>query len=238
MVQYEGMGMGLDFDNWGMAKAAPVRIGIGSDKSFQVQLLLDGAPFDLTAMTAISASFPGASGTPVVETAASGAVSVVGVPGAGRIQISCPGKDTLLMQANPVLEQFQDLQVIVTLSGVAQIDTLSIPGSIAAGSIFSVILEGQVFSYTANAGDTDLVVLTAIAALIAKSSPALAIAAVVSGSAGSALLTLTSTIPALGFSDTVSSNITVVHTRANGGTRAQFVLRNVLNIIPQPYPFS
>lgn len=213
-------------------------IGVGSDKTFILQLFQDEAPFDLTSMTAIVASFPGPNNEWVTESVANGNVTVVGSPGAGRIQIACPGRDTLLMLPNPVPQQFQDLQVIVTLSGVAQVDTLTIPSSIVGGAIYSVVLNEVVFSYTAQSTDTDLSVFTALNTLIAQATPPFPISGVVSGSPGTAALTLTSTIPALGFTDIVSSNITKTATTANGGSRAQFVLRNVLNIVPQPYPLS
>jgi hypothetical protein len=92
-----------------------------------------------------------------------------------------------------------------------------------------------VVSYTAVAGDTDVTVFTKLQVLIAALG--FQLSAVVAGSPGSATLTLTSTVPALGFSDIVSANITKTATTPNGGTRSQFVLRNVLNIVPQPFPF-
>lgn len=214
----------------------PVRIGVGSDKVFQVQLFLDGAPFDLTDMTAIAASFPAPNLGSVVESVAKTTISVVGAPGAGRIQITCPSEDTLAMQANPVPEQFQDLQIVVTSEGVAQVDVLSIPVAPTGGAIFTVTLNGNPFSYTASAGDTDLVVFNAIQALIAAVAQPFPISAAVSGSAGTAALTLTSTIPALGFIDQVTSNITKGTPTPNSGTRALFVMQAVLNIVAEPYP--
>jgi hypothetical protein len=224
--------------SWPSNPPCPVQIGIGSDKTFQVQLFQDGAPFDLTAMTAISASFPAPDNGSVVESVANTNITVLGSPGAGRIQIVCPGKDTLLMQPNPVLQQYQDLQIVVTLSGVAQVDQLSIPLTVVGGAVYSVTLNGQVFAYTASPGDTDLVVFNKLYSLMELAAFPFPISVVVSGIAGSALMTLTSTIPALGFTDIPTSNISKALITPNGGSRAQFVMRNVLNIVPQPYPLT
>lgn len=213
-------------------------IGMGSDKTFLVQLYQDDGPFDLTGMTAIEASFPAPNAGSIVESFAAGRVSVVGAPGGGRIQVTVPGVDSLRMQANPVPQQYQDLQVIVTTEGVAQVDSLTVPGAVSAGEVFTVTLNGQAFSYTASTGDTDLVVLTAIQALVAQAVQPFPISSVVSGSAGSAVMTLTSTIPALGFLDQVTANVTITATTVNAGTRAQFVLQGALNIVPQPYPLA
>lgn len=219
-----------------MNSRSPVTIGIGSDKTFMVQLFKDDAPLDLTSMTGISAAFPAPDGASIVETFAGGEITVVGAAGAGRIAIAVPGKDSLQMNPNPVPEQFQDLQIIVTDSGVAQVDALSIPSSVVAGHVYSVSIDGQLFAYDANTGDTDLVVFNALLALIAKAVQPFAVSAVVSGGVGTALLTLTSTIPALGFVDSPSSNISKALITPNGGTRAQFIIQQSLNIVPQPYP--
>lgn len=213
-----------------------ITIGVGSDKTFQMQLLQGGAPFDLTNVSEISASFPAPNGGKIVETKTGGRITVLGQAGAGRIQITTPGQDTFQMLANPFPPQLQDLQVIVTLSGVSQVDRLTIPSSIVVGQTYSVTIEGVAFSYIAIAGDTDLSVLTQLQTLIAQNPPN--VSAGISGGVGTAVLTLTATIPALGFTDVVSSNINKSNITPNSGTRAQFVLKSVLDIVDQPYPLT
>jgi len=147
------------------------------------------------------------------------------------IQIVLSTVDTGLMQANPQIGQ--NLQIIATLSGQAQVDTLSMGSPPVAGTTYTVTLNGLPLSYVAKAGDTAQTVLTAIRVQVVAA--ALPISSVVNGSGSGATLILTSTIPALAFTDTVSAGITLVATNANGGTRDIFLLQQVLNIQPQDY---
>jgi hypothetical protein len=55
-----------------------------------------------------------ASGSPSVIFATAPNVTVVGAPGAGKIQVVAPAWDTALMQVNPNTQQNQDLQISVT----------------------------------------------------------------------------------------------------------------------------
>lgn len=204
-------------------------------KSFYVDLFYEdtGQPFDLTGVTEIVALFPGANGSPIEERYSQGEISVVGAPGAGQIEIVCAADDTAQMQISQARDQFQTLQVIVTIAGVAQIDTLSFGSPPVGNTQYSVTLNGNTYSYTANAGDTAQTVFTALAGYI---SPSLPLTAAVSGVGNAATLVITSTIPSLGFYDSVSAGITKTATLANGGTRSIFLIRGVLNIQPQSYP--
>lgn len=189
-------------------------------------------PFDLTGVTEIVGLFPGTNNTLVKKTYTnSGGITVVGAPGAGKIQFDLSSVDTQNMQASPQVNQ--NLQVIVTISGVAQVDVLSFEDPPVGGTAYSVTLNGIEFSYQAQEGDTALTVFEALEAQI--SGVDLPLGAVVSGSGNSAILTFTSTIPGLGFSDVGSEGVTVTPTIANGGTRTIFLLQQVLNIQPQDY---
>jgi hypothetical protein len=204
-------------------------------KSFYVDLFYEdtGEPFDLTGVTEIVALFPGASGTAIEERYSQGEVSVIGAPGSGKIQINCAADDTAQMLISQANGQYTYLQVIVTIGGVAQIDTLSLANPPVPGQTYMVTLSGSPFSYTPVTGDTAQTVFTQIGLQVSQSG--LPITPVVGGSGNSATLTLTSQIPALGFYDVVSSNITKTATTANGGTRSIFLLRGVLDIQPQSY---
>jgi len=155
----------------------------------------------------------------------------VGAPGAGKIQFDLTTVDTQNMLPAPQVNQ--NLQVIVTISGVAQIDTLDFESPPVSGTVYSVTLNGLQFTYKALSGDTAEDVFDALATQIEAAD--MPIGAVVSGSDDMAILTLTSTIAALGFSDVVSEGITLTATLANGGTRTIFLLQQVLNIQPQDY---
>lgn len=192
-------------------------------------------PFDLTGATEIVALFPGADDTPIEKTlSGSGGITVIGSPGAGKIQIALSSTDTGNMQANPQIGQ--NLQITATIAGVAQIDTLSFGSPPVVNTTYSVALNGSVFSYKAKTGDTAFTVFTALSTQVAQSG--LTISAVVSGSLDSATLALTSTIAGLGFTDMVSAGITLTHSTPNGGTRTIFLLQQVLSIQPQDYDGS
>lgn len=187
-------------------------------------------PFDLTNSSGVNeivASFPGASGTPIQEKLSLSQIAVVGASGSGKIKINYSALDATNMLLNPSQEQFQPLQVRVTQNGVAQIDTLSIGGSVLAGNVYTATINGVLFSYTANGSDTATTALTALAALILGQP----VTAVMSG----ANLVITSTVPALGFSDVVSSNITKTLSTSNSGQLTFFLFPGVLNIQPQAY---
>jgi hypothetical protein len=191
-----------------------------------------GEPFDLTGVTEIVGIFPGPSGTQVQKTYTnSGGITVVGAPGAGKIQFDLTTVDTQNMQALPQVNQ--NLQVIATVNGVAQEDTLSLESPPVTHNTYSTTLNGALFSYVAQLGDTAEDVFNALATQIEGAG--IPIEAEVSGSEDEAELTLTSTIAALGFSDVVSSNVTLTPTVANGGTRTIFLLQQVLNIQPQDF---
>lgn len=203
-------------------------------KTFFARLFYAGSgePFDLTGATEIVAVFPGANGTPVKKTLSnSGGITVVGAPGAGKIQIVLATTDTQAMQPNPQIAQ--NLQIIATIAGVAQIDTLSFDSPPVPGTTYKVTLDGEQFCYLAKTNDTTFTVFTALQLMIAASG--LLISGVVSGSLDAAILTLTSTVAGLGFTDVVSAGITLTPTTANGGTRSIFLLQQVLNIQPQDY---
>lgn len=204
-------------------------------KSFYVDLFYEdtGEPFDLTGVTEIVALFPGANGTPIEERFTNGEISVIGASGAGKIQINCAADDTAQMLISQANGQYTYLQVIVTIGGVAQVDTLSLAAPPVANTSYQVSLNSIAFSYTAVPGDTAQTVFNNLALQVSESS--LTITPAVVGSGNSATLTLTSQIPALGFYDVVSSNITKTPTTANAGTRSIFLLRNVLDIQPQSY---
>ena len=196
-------------------------------------------PFNLTDATEVVASFPGG----VNEKLSLSQVAVQGAPGAGKIGISYSALDSLDMQANPVPAQNQDLQVMVTIGGVAQEDTLSLSGGPTAGITYSMTLNGQLFSYTAIAGDTSFSVFTALLAAMNSYSATLAamlpvvawnISGVLSGTGNSATLVLTSTFAGLGFTDIVS-NLTRTASVANAGTIAVFLFKFALRIEPQSY---
>lgn len=213
--------------------------------SFYVDLFFQdtGEPFDLTSVTEIVAAFPATvnPGPSILEKLSLSQVAIIGAPGAGKIQVNYSALDSSNMQINPDTQQFQDLQVVVTKSGVAQIDTLSLASPVA-GTAYSVTLNGLLFSYTAIAGDTSLVVFTALQAAMLQSTIAngtytAIVSAVVSGSGNSATLILTSLFPGLGFSDIVA-NLTLVNSTANAGTRSTFILQATLNILPASYQGS
>src|ERR1700722_1733371 len=128
-----------------------------------------GEPFDLTGVTEIIALFPGANNTPVKKTFSnSGGVTVVGANGAGKIQIVLTTTDTQAMQPNPQIKQ--NLQVIATISGVAQIDTLSMGSPPVSGTTYTVTLNGFPFAYKAQTGDTAQTVFTALQVQIAAAT--------------------------------------------------------------------
>src|SRR4051812_13912820 len=115
-------------------QCASVLIVQSAAKSFFARLFYSntGEPFDLTGVTEIVALFPGANGTPVKKTySGSGGITVVGAPGAGKIQIALSTTDTQAMQANPQIAQ--NLQITATISGVAQVDVLSFGSPPIAG---------------------------------------------------------------------------------------------------------
>jgi hypothetical protein len=191
-------------------------------------------PFDLTNATEVAVLFPATTGPAIQETLGDENVIVVGAAGAGKIQVTCPAEDTALMQINPSEQQYQDLQIVATINGVSQVDTLSI-GSVSTGAVFNVTLNSQLSTYTAQAGEDAQAVFTALATLINKLTASINVSASVAGSGSGATLILTSTLGALGFSDVVSSNITKVLTTPSSGSRNIFILQAVLNIQPQSY---
>lgn len=203
-------------------------------KSFFARLFYTGTgePYNLTGATEIVALFPGSSGQPVKKTlSGDGGITVIGAAGAGKIQIDLSSVDTEAMQPNAQIAQ--NLQIIATIAGVAQIDTLSFGSPPIAGITYRVTLNGTAFSYLAKNTDTAEEVFNALAALISASG--ILISAVVSGSLDAAILTLTSTVPGLGFTDVVSAGITLVHSTPNGGIRSVFLLQQTLNIQPLDY---
>jgi hypothetical protein len=206
-------------------------------KSFFARLFyrLTGEPYDLTGVTEIIALLPGSDGSPVAKTLTnSGGVTVVGSAGAGKIQIALTTLDTGNLQPSPQIPQ--NLQVIVTLNGVAQEDTLSMGSPPIVGTLYAVTLNGQMFGYKAQAGDTAQTVFTALAAQIVIATAAgLPISAVESGSGSEGTLVLTSTVPALAFTDVVSAGITLSNTITNSGERDIVLLQQALNIQPQDY---
>lgn len=211
-----------------------VQIVQSEEKYFLVYLFYadTGEPFDLTSATEIVALFPGTSGTPVEKRKTTGDITVIGSAGGGKIEIACSTVDTAAMLASPQFRQ--DLQIVVTISGVAQVDTYSMGQAPVVGTVYSATLDGQVFSYTAVTGDQAQNVFTSLQTQIAAAS-GLPISAAVNGTGNSATLVLTSTIAGLGFSDVASSGITLTATTANAGTRSIFLLKGVLNIVPQRY---
>lgn len=191
-----------------------------------------GEPFDLTGVTEIVAIFPGLNGSVIKKTLSdSGGVIVVGSPGAGKVQISLSTTDTQQMQPNTQIAQ--NLQFIVTIGGVAQIDVLSFAQSPVSGTAYTIILNGASFSYIASSGDTAEDVFDALASLILEADNL--ITPFVSGIADSAELSLTSSVPGLGFTDAVSSGITLTNGTANGGVRSVVLIQQALNIYPQDY---
>ena len=200
----------------------------------------DEEPFDLTGATEIIATFPGG----VSEKLSLGQVSVAGASGGGKIQVAYSAQDSNAMQANPVASQNQDLQVVVVKQGTAQVDTLSI-SSVTVGTVYSVSLNGQTFTYTAQTSDNQQSVFTALAGLInsavAAQSPGptnLVLTAAVVGSGTGATMTITSTFAGLSFTDVVSTSITLANTTANGGTISVFLFKFALDISPQSYPVT
>lgn len=211
-----------------------VQIVQSAVKTFFTRLFFTrtGEPFDLTGVTEIVGIFPGPNNTQVRKTYSdSGGITVVGAPGAGKIQFALTTVDTQNMQALPQVNQ--NLQVIVTIAGVAQVDILSFGEPPIAGTVYSVTLNNVAFSYQAVSIDTAQSIFEAISTQIVASG--LLISSVVSGEDDEAILTLTSTVAALGFSDVVSSGITLTPSVANGGERTIFLLQQVLNILPQDY---
>ena len=188
-------------------------------------------PFDLTGVTEIAALFPGINGTPYEKTKTGGAISMMGAPGAGKIQVALSSVDTAAMLANPQIAQ--NLQFIVTISGVAQIDAISFGSPPNVGVIYEVTINGVAFSYQAKTGDTAEDVFDALSLLI--NAGGLLVSSVVSGSDNSAILTITSIVAGLGFTDAVNGNMILSNSTPNGGVRTIFLLQQVLNIQPQDY---
>lgn len=201
-------------------------------KTFFVDLFYPdtGGAFDLTGMTEIAASFPGASGVPIIERYSQGEIAVSGPAGGGQIEITCAAQDTAMMLTDPSPDQFQTLQIIVTIAGVAQVDVISITGSVTPGAVYTATIAGQTVTYTASNTDNTGSVLAALLALIV----ALELTTLTAAISGSTIV-LTAIYPALGFSDTVSSTLTKVASILNSGTRAIILIPNCLNIQPQPY---
>lgn len=199
----------------------------------------DQEPFNLTGITEIVATFP----NQVSERFSLSQVSVVGAAGAGKIQVNYSALDSLNMQANPVVTQNQDLQIIATIGGVAQVDTLSLSGGPMIGTTYSTTLNGQLFTYTSIAGDTSQTVFNALLASIVGYQQTLAamvppvpwnINGAVSGTGNTATLVLTSAFAGLPFTDVVS-NLTLTPSTANAGTIAVFLFKFALDIQPQSY---
>lgn len=225
-----------------------VTIVQGMSGSFYADLIYQDTkePFDLTGATEIVASFPGQPNPvsllpqPVLEKLSLSQIAIIGANGAGKIQINYLAVDSFLMQLNPNTQQFQDLQVVVTKSGVAQIDTISL-SSPTAGVVYSILLNGQLFTYTGQAGDTSQLVFNALLKQISASplvaAPTGILTGVVSGSGNSATLVLTATFAGLGFNDVVT-NLVKTPSTANAGTRSTFLLQATLNIVPQTYQGS
>jgi len=106
----------------GSCKSNPcgiVTIIKGSDRSFYVDLFYEdtGEPFDLTDVDEIIALFPKADGH-VDKKFSEGDITVIGAPGAGRIEISVDDTDTSDMLVNPNPQQYQALQINVTIGSV------------------------------------------------------------------------------------------------------------------------
>lgn len=214
-----------------------VQIVQSAAKTFLTRLFYakTGEPFNLTGATEIIALFPGLNNTPVKKTLSnSGGITVVGSPGAGKIQIALSTTDTQAMQSNPQINQ--NLQITATIAGVAQQDTLSFGSPPQAGVTYSVTLNGVTFSYLVKAGDTAQVVFGVLASLINRSG--VGITAEVSGSDDSATMSLTADVAGLGFTNVVSAGITLTNTTANGGVRSIFLLQQMLSIQPQDYSGS
>lgn len=225
--------------NCGTGNGNPFTVQIvqSSAKTFFARLFYanTGEPFDLTGVTEIVALLPGSSGSPVKKTySSSGGITVVGSPGAGKIQIALLTTDTEFLLANSQIAQ--NLQIIVTLAGVAQINTLSYGSPPVSGSIASVVINGQTFSYIVKSNDSAEDVFVALSALITNAD--ILVTGDVSSSDDMAELALTSVVAALGFTISVSAAITQVASTANGGTRTVFLLQQVLNIQPQDYTGS
>lgn len=94
-----------------------VNIVQGYSKQYYLDLYYidTSEPFDLTGVTEIVAAHPPATPGPPVECKLSlSTVEVLGAPGAGRILITLPAALSALVRINPMIEQFQDLQVSVT----------------------------------------------------------------------------------------------------------------------------
>lgn len=190
------------------------------------------SPFDLTGATEVAAIFPGSNGTPVIKTlSGSGGVTIVGAPGAGKIQVALSSTDTAAMLANPQIGQ--NLQIVATIDGVAQVDAISFESPPIAGTTYTITLNGIPSYYHAKSGDDAEDVLSAIA--ISISLNGLPVSPVVSGSGDEAILTLTAGIAGLGFTDSVSSGMEISNLTANSGSRTIFLLQQVLNIQPQDY---
>ena len=214
----------------------------GQDGSFELDLKQGTSPpgpFDLTNVYEIAAIFPGLLG-PVVKRKSAGAVTVVGAPGSGRIQVAYAGADSAQMNPNPSYNAYQDLDLVVTLGpsagqpAVAQVDTITL-AAVVTGTVYSIALNGVLFSYTATATDTPATVLSALYTAITvylaaptSTNPVLNVSAVYN--AGTPNLVITSTLAGLGFSDVVS-NLALTNTTANAGTRAIFRLRSGLSVI-------
>ncbi len=205
-----------------------------SDKTFFTRLFYakTGEPFDLTGATEILALFPGANNTPVKKSYSDdGGITIMGSPGAGKIQIALTSTDTAAMQPNPQVGQ--NLQIIATIDGVSQVDNISFGSPPVSETTYTVTLNGVPFSYKALLGDNAQDVFDVIS--LAINAAGLLLSSAVSGTLDSAVLSVTSSTPGLGFTDSVSSGMTLVNAVANSGVRTIFLLQQVLMIQPQDY---
>lgn len=213
-----------------------VQIIQSEDKTFFVRLFLAGTgePFDLTNAEEIVVSFP-SSNSPVQKTlSGGGGVSIVGAPGAGKIQVVLTAGDTNALKTNTQLSQ--PLQVVVTTGDSlgAQENTLSFGSPPVSGTLYSIILNGVPSSYQASSTDTAQSVFEALMTPLLE-DPDLeeVVSLAIAGSGNGATLVITSLIDGEQFDLVVSNGITNTQTDPNEGTRTVFLLPEALNILPQ-----
>ena len=217
-------------------QAFQVEIVQTSVKTFFARLFYSktGEPFDLTNVSEIVASFPGADGTPIQKTYnGSGGVTIVGAPGAGKIQIALTSGDTASMQPNPQIGQ--PLQLDVTIgSATAQQNTLSFGSPPVALTTYTVSIDDVDVSYVAQSSDTAQTVFASLMNQL-EAVDELNCSFVVSGSGNDATLIITSLTAGEGFDCVVSAGITNTDTTPNAGMRTVFILPQALLIFPQAY---
>jgi hypothetical protein len=219
-----------------LQSAGSVQIIQTADKTFYTRLFYSKTlePVDLTNMTEIVALFPGSDGTPIKKTFSnSGGITVVGAPGAGKIQIALTSGDTASMQPNPQIGQ--DLEIVVTIAvATAQVNTLSFGSPPVAQTEYTVTIDDVQANYTAQVSDTAQSVFTALQTQLEQNED-LEVTIAVSGSGNAATMVITSTIAGLQFDVEVSEGITNTDTTPSAGIRMMFQLSQVLNIQPTLY---